>query len=392
MRQNKTAGELYGEEFSQWESKKGGKRGPKPEKPAILTCISDDLTIEVLADRLVTNPRGLLVRKDELSHWLASFDQYKKAKGSDVARWLSLHTAVFLAVDRKTDNLCHRILQPRVCINGGIQPQILRRVLTPEFFERGLPARFLFAFPPFRKDQWSEETIADDLRDHVLKLVEALWLLQPEHDDHAEPQPKLLHLGADAKAAFVEFYNECGESAMESDEHGEYVWAKLTGYAARLALVGQLARDPEAEIVAGGTMRAACDLARWFAFEAVRIYAQLAETREQREQRELCEWIERRGGAVYERDVMQSFTRLKNDKLGTERELTALVKARYGEWEPVPTTEKGGRPARKFRLLRSSTSTQPPALRWETRGSVDVDSSSPQKNEAPVTEEAAVDI
>ena len=80
---------------------------------------------------------------------------------------------------------------------------------------------------------------------------------------------------------------------------------------------------------------------------------------------------------------MQSFTRLKNNKLGTERELTALVKAGLGKWEPVPTTERGGRPARKFHLLRLSTSTQPTALRGETRGSVDVDAPNSEKNEAP---------
>jgi hypothetical protein len=127
-------------------------------------------------------------------------------------------------------------------------------------------------------------------------------------------------------------------------------------------------------------MKAACDLAGWFGREGVRIYASLAETPEQRERRELIEFVERRGGGVYERDVMQSFTRLKNNKPRTERELTALVKAGQGKWEPVPTTERGGRPARKFHLIRSSTSTQPPALRAKTRGSVDVDSTTSQKN------------
>ena len=82
-------------------------------------------------------------------------------------------------------------------------------------------------------------------------------------------------------------------------------------------------------------MQAACDLAGWFGNEALRIYASLGETQEQRERRELIEFIERRGGAVYERDVMQSFTRLKNNKAGTERELTALVKAGLGICSPV---------------------------------------------------------
>src|SRR5262249_35193292 len=154
----------------------------------------DDLTIEVMADILVTNPRGILVRKDELSHWAASFDQYKNARGADVSRWLSLHTGVSLAVDRRTDKRHYRIINPRVSITGGIQPKILRRALTPEFFERGLPARFIFAYPPFRQDKWSEATVPDDLRARVLGLFSELWLLQPK-----DGNPQLLPLDRDAR-------------------------------------------------------------------------------------------------------------------------------------------------------------------------------------------------
>jgi hypothetical protein len=129
----------------------------------------------------------------------------------------------------------------------------------------------------------------------------------------------------------------------------------------------------------GEVMRAASELARWFGNEATRIYAELAETQEQRKQRELIEFIERRGGTVTEREVMQSFTRLKNDKLGTEREWTALVKAGRGKWEPVDHGGGPGRPARKFRLLPASTSTQLGDLPSITENSVDVDRSSSQK-------------
>ena len=103
-------------------------------------------------------------------------------------------------------------------------------------------------------------------------------------------------MDAEAKAVFVRFYNECGAASVETDEHEAAAWCKLAGHAARLALVGQLTRDPSAEFVTGDSMQAACDLARWFGNEALRIYAALAETPEQREQRELVHFIERRGG------------------------------------------------------------------------------------------------
>ena len=123
-------------------------------------------------------------------------------------------------------------------------------------------------------------------------------------------------------------------------------------------LVGQLARDPLAEIVTGDTMGAACELARWFGNEAVRIYSQLAETPEQQEQRELVEFIERRGGTVTVRDVITYYRSLKNQREKAEQQLDALVKAGCGQWEPVPTTPRGGQPTRKFRLLHTSASAE----------------------------------
>ena len=382
IRQNKQVEEEDAEALEIWETADKKKRGVKPAARDPITCIMDKLTFEVLADKIEANRRGVLIKKDELVHWFESFDQYHAAKGSDVGQWLSLHTGVLFAFDRRSDKRSYRIWQPRVNISGGIQLKVFKRILTPDYFERGLPARFLFSHPPFRPDYWSEATISDAIQKAALDLFEELWFLQPE-GSACDTHPRLLSLDKHAKALFVDFYNECGAASVEASEQEEAAWSKLTGYAARLALVGQLARDPHAETITEDTMAAACELTRWFGNEAVRIYAELAETPEQLARRDLVEFVVRRGGAVYERDVMQSFTRLKNNKAGTERELTALVNDGLGEWEPVPTTEKGGRPARKFHYLGASTSTQPAKLPSVAIGSVDVDSSNSQKNEDP---------
>ena len=133
------------------------------------------------------------------------------------------------------------------------------------------------------------------------------------------------------------------------------------------------------EIVTGDTMRAACELARWFGNEAARIYAQLAETREQREQRELVEFIERCDRKVTVREVTQLFRPLKNNRDEAERRLNALVRAKHGEWMEI----KGARgPAtREFHLLQVSTSTcfeDSPSVASQP---VDVDSPNSQENE-----------
>jgi hypothetical protein len=291
-----------------------------------------------------------------------------------VSRWLSLHTGVFFGLDRRTDNRRYRIHQPRVGISGGIQPQVLRRVLTEDFFERGLPARFLFAAPPSLKAQWNETGISDELGKTTRELFDELWLLQPDHDQGGEQCPKLLSLDAAAKAAYVRYYNECGTAADVAGEREEAAWSKLSGYAARLALVGQLARDPHAEVVTGEVVQAACDLARWFGNEAMRIYASLAEPQEQRDRRRLVEFIECRGRVVTIRDVMQGYWPLKNQRDKTEAELSGLAAAGYGQWQPVEAPARGGWPTRKFHLYPTSTLHSPST-------SVDVDAPKYQKNE-----------
>jgi hypothetical protein len=359
MRQNRDAQTEYQERFAEWDAKTK-LRGPKPQLPDPVTCVMDKLTFEALARTLPNSP-SLLIKKDELSHWFESMDQYHGAKGADVGQWVSLHTAVLFAFDRSTDKRSDRIWQPRVCIAGGIQPKVLRRILTEDFFERGLPARFLFAHPPFIQDRWSDDTVPDNVRNAVLKLFAKLWLLQPEDKD-GRCDPKLLTLDEDVKAIFVEFYDECGAASTEAGEQEEAAWCKLAGYAARLALVGQLARNPDAKIVTGEVMDAACDLARWSGKEAVRIYAILAETPAQREHRELIEFILKRGGIVSVRDVTHYYWRLKNQTEEAEWRLNQLVKKGFGKWEKVRPSGRG-KFIRVFRLLQASPSPIRPDLR-----------------------------
>src|SRR5262249_44328758 len=189
VRQNKQAFEQYQNDFVEWESKSREQRGPKPQPKPSFTCLMDDLTLEALGDALQTNPRGVIVVKDELSHWFESHDQYRAGKGADVSRWLSLHIGSFLALDRRTDHRRYRIDHPRVCITGGIQPGVLKRILNEDFFERGLPARFLFGAPPIAAPKWSETIVPDELRAGLRELFNDLYLLQPSQEE-----PTLLDL------------------------------------------------------------------------------------------------------------------------------------------------------------------------------------------------------
>ena len=69
--------------------------------------------------------RGLLLSRDELGGWIASFDQYKARAGSDTANWLSMHRAGPITIDRKTGRRIIHVPRVAVSVTGGIQPEVL---------------------------------------------------------------------------------------------------------------------------------------------------------------------------------------------------------------------------------------------------------------------------
>jgi hypothetical protein len=91
----------YERDLAAWKRGQGGEPPAEPAEPNAERCIVDDCTIEALAARLSENPRGLLVGRDELGAWFGSFNEYKGGKGGDAPKWLSMHGARALIVDRK---------------------------------------------------------------------------------------------------------------------------------------------------------------------------------------------------------------------------------------------------------------------------------------------------
>ncbi len=346
------------------------------------------ITIEAVAYRLNDNPRGIALVKDELSHWFESFDQYHDRGGADVSRWLSLWTGNLFALDRVTggrsSGRSYRIEAPRFSITGGVVPEVFKRLLTDDYFERGLPARFLFAMPPRnRPRKYVDRDIPREIKAELHDLFAQLAALQADTSRGGEQRPKLLALSPEAKQLFKNFHNECASRAFDASPREAAQWSKLSAYSARLALVAELMWDTKADVISGEVMRAACDLARWFGLEAERIYALIGETDWQRDRRKLIEFIERRHGEVTERDVYSNYRPFKNKPnkaKETAEWLDQLVRNSLGKWETVPPTAKGGQPTRKFCLFRPPLSAQPSVSRGEAGGSADADTRYTQEN------------
>ncbi len=391
----------YEADLARWEkqmaawkrAKDAGSDPPeKPDAPQAERFIVSDTTVEALAPILLANPRGLLLARDELAGWIGSFDRYagKGKAGADSANWLSMFNAESIIVDRKT-GIPRTIHVPRaaVCVSGGIQPAILQRALGLEHRESGLAARLLLTCPPRKAKRWTEADIDPSAEAELVRLFDRLYELQPTAGDDGEPRSVLVRLSADAKSAWKAYYN--GHAVEQADLTGDMAaaWSKLEEYAARLALVVHFTRWATGDVTDEGrldiaSMNAGISLAKWFKHEAKRLYVMLDESDAERDQRRLVDWIGRKGGTVTPREVQQGCRWLKEPG-AAESALEGLAKAGSGSWRDVPTTPKGGRPAREFMLSTPSTVYETPVKADASGGFVDVDTVDATVNETPAS-------
>ncbi len=385
MREHRAAFDQWQKEYEVFEAQKAawkrdatknptaaGDPPEAPEAPTCERCWTDDATIEALAKLLQDNPRGLLVIRDELAGWL-HFDRYTSGgggKGGEAPKWLEMFGGRALVVDRKTSGTIY-VPQAAVSIVGGIQPGILARYVGQEHRDNGLLARLLLTMPPRRPKVWTEADIDPMAEAAIGNTFEALHDLEPASNADGEPRPAIVQLTAEGKRAWIAFYNEHNAEAADLCGDLAAAWSKLEGYAARFALVHHLIRQVSGEQVGEGidavSIAAGVKLSRWFAHEAKRVYAMLAEDDEARQRRQSVELIERKGGSVTVREWQR--TRSHRTAEDAEAELAELVTAGVGRWEEVAPGPKGGRPSKRFgladaekgRTIQTTSATVPPA-------------------------------
>ncbi|MBM4017429.1 MAG: DUF3987 domain-containing protein [Planctomycetes bacterium] len=347
-----------------WErtGRKSGEEAPvEPLRPVMERFYCSDTTVEALAERLQDAPRGLLATRDELSGWLGSFGQYKQGKGRDEANWLSMFDAGPLLVDRKTgDRTTIYVPRAAVCVAGGIQPGILRRMFTAEHYESGLAARFLFAMPPRRAKQWTGREVSRLAEECLAEVYAHLWGLAPMKDEEGTARSIDLPLSSAAMPMWVDFVNAHGLETADLTGPLAAAFSKLEGYAARLALIVCLARWTEnpGQLGAGPTevdaesVEAGISIVRWAKNETRRIYAMLREDEDGQAMREILELVERRGGGITVRELQQARHYATADE--AEEILQKMVTAGLGHWVSMPPGPKGGRPTKCFRLAENA--------------------------------------
>jgi hypothetical protein len=371
-------------EYAQQDSEGEGEGRGRGEPPECSRIVTSDCTVEALALLLQKNLRGLLVARDELNGWLGGMDAYKRGRGGDVSHYLEMFRAGQLIIDRKTggEPLIH-VRHAGVCVVGTTHPETFIQALGRQHFEDGLLPRFLTALPPRTPRQWTDRVVAAEVAAAYFQTIRRLYqlaMLQTTED--GDPEPEILTFSPEGKEAWVPFFNRHAEeqNALFGDLAG--AWSKLEGYAARLALVLELARwagkpAPRTEkngrlvdrltgkmtpsTISAWAVESAATLIAWFGAEAKRVYALLTDEENDREGHYLVSWVKSRGGAVTVRDLYTSGHRkYRGRREDAEKALQNLVDGGMGTWEVQPPSPTGGHTVRIFRLALESLAPQNP--------------------------------
>jgi Protein of unknown function (DUF3987)/Primase C terminal 2 (PriCT-2) len=126
-------------EWDQYLLTGGDANAEKPKPPRF---VAFDATIEKLGDILSRNPRGVLLKRDEVAGWIGAMEKYTSGRGAAADRgfWLQCFDGGPFTVDRITRGELH-IPNLSVSILGGIQPARLAEIhgLTSD----GLLQRFI---------------------------------------------------------------------------------------------------------------------------------------------------------------------------------------------------------------------------------------------------------
>jgi hypothetical protein len=196
---------------------------------------------------------------------------------------------------------------------------------------------------------------------------------KPASDDFENPTeddvPITLELTPEAQATFADFCRELEITKRDEINAGlKAALSKMTGYAAKFALIDHLVRhvpdaddeaidapsDQEPEFIQVETVERAIGLTRWFMGETRRIYRMKQDmvSGGPSSDAELVEFIRRKGRKVTARDVAQNFKGQYPSSQVAAEKLDELVEERVGRWQESNRTVRGGRPTKYFILMK----------------------------------------
>jgi hypothetical protein len=203
--------------------------------------------------------------------------------------------------------------------------------------------------PPAQAALWTDNVVSDATLSAIDGLFDALYQFAGTFGSDGEPCPADIPLTSDAQAEWIQFQNaHATQQVALADDDDQAAWAKLRGYAARLALVIHCIRQAAGEQldpwrIDAKSIRAGIGMEGWFRQEAKRVYDLFASDPEESDRDGLIAWIERRGGSTTVRDLRNDGPRKHRRPGAAEAALQDLADLGVGRLAP-PRQVGPGRP------------------------------------------------
>jgi Protein of unknown function (DUF3987) len=236
----------YKLEMKQWKDN-GANPESEPTMPRLDRYMVEGTTIEALSEVLRDDmdarqraPAGkVLIRQDEMSEWLGSFDRYRAGGrgGSDRGAYIRLYNGGRYTIDR-IGRGSFAASSWSACILGGIQPGPIQQIAR-DAADDGLLQRFCYVVPT---QQGRGEDRAPDkaAAARYEALFPALTVLRPSRSFSGYPRPVALHAEAHQHRHHVNDLAEALAAMPDASNRLKSALGKWPGLFARLTLTFHL--------------------------------------------------------------------------------------------------------------------------------------------------------
>jgi hypothetical protein len=220
-----------------------GLKAKMPPEPVQKEVVMDNATLEALLKTMYRNPRGLLSMQEELLGWILSMNAYRS--GSDEQFWLKNWDAAYVKITR-TSAETMTIKNPNCSVIGGIQPELVHKILTDGKGDSGFSARILMAYPdetpaPYDSERFpTQQTTQEwfDILNYINKLPNRIALPEAVGDNPIVEEAVAIDCTEEAKRVYKDYFNKLADEINRADnDRVKSLIGKLQAYCMRFALI-----------------------------------------------------------------------------------------------------------------------------------------------------------
>ncbi|CAH2606530.1 conserved protein of unknown function (plasmid) [Rhodovastum atsumiense] len=237
----------YRAEMKAWKEA-GSDPEAEPKSPRLDRYLVEGTTTEALTEALRDDwqatqhaPAGkVLVRQDEMSEWIASFDRYRSGGrgGADRGAYLRLYNGGRFTIDR-VNRGTFAVPNWSACVLGGIQPGPIRQIAS-EAADDGLLQRFCYCVPAHQGRGEDRRPNGDALARYRALFPALAALKPPAGFGNTTPRPVVLHAEAHAHRLEVLDLAEALAAMPDASDRLKSALGKWPGLWARLTLLFHL--------------------------------------------------------------------------------------------------------------------------------------------------------